>query len=423
MNYKFILVCSFLVLSKMICAQDKTVLTLEQCYAFVAGNSPLAKQKALTVIAGNMAEKNQNLKWLPQIDLNAQASYQSAVTSFPVKLPNVTVDELSKDQYRGTLEIIQPVYDGGLISGQKKLQHITTSIESQKVEVDLYQLKLKVNGYFFTALLMDENTALMNLVKEDLNNAIKKVSAQAVNGIATNSNVDVLKAEFLKTSQKVIEFNAVKKEAVQMLEILTGTVIPLNTSFERPGKPDDVSATTIMRPEIKLFDFQKQQLQQQTKLIASKSNPKLSFFANGGYGRPGLNMLKNEFQWFYTGAVKLSIPITNQFTKQKEKNVLKLQEQVVEKQKENFLVNNRQLLVQQKNEVEKFEELASVDVEIVALRKKIKENASFKLANGIITSTDYITELNAENQSVLNLKLHEIQYLQAQCNYKLILGN
>jgi len=111
-----------------------------------------------------------------------------------------------------------------------------------------------------------------------------------------------------------------------------------------------------------------------------------------------------------------------QFTQHREKKVLKIQEQIVDKQKENFLSNNRQLLVQQKNEIEKYQQLTATDTEIVALRKKIKENASFKLANGIITSSDYIAELNAENQAILNEQLHEIQWLQAQYNYKLILG-
>ena len=420
---KLIIITCLLFSSIQLMAQDKPVLTLEQCYAFAATNSPLVQQKALTVTAGNMAEKNQNLKWLPQVDLNAQATYQSEVTSFPVKLPGVTVDELSKDQYKGTLEVIQPIYDGGIINGQKKLLHINTNIESQKVEVDMYQLKQKVNSYFFTALLMDENIALMKIVQQDLDNNIKKVSAQAANGIATNSNVDVLKAEQLKALQKIIEFNAVKKGAVQMLEILTGAVIAENTSFISPANTADVVETAIVRPELKLFDFQKQQFQQQSKLINAKSNPKLSFFANGGYGRPGLNQLKNEFQWFYIGGVKLSIPIMSHFTQKKEKDVIRIQEQIVDKQKENFLSNNRQLLVQQKNEVEKYQQLVSTDAEIVRLRTKIKENASFKLENGIITSTDYITELNAENQSLLNQKLHEIQWLQAQYNYKLILGN
>ena len=422
MKIKHIIISCLLFAADRLMAQDKPVLTLEQCYTLASTVSPLAEQKALTIRAGNMAEKNQNLKWLPQVDLNAQATYQSAVTSFPAKLPNVTVEELSKDQYKGTLDILQPVYDGGVISTQKKLQHATTNVESQRVEVDLYQLRSKVNGYFFTALVMEENIRVMSLVKADLDNNIKKLTAQAANGIATNSNVDVLKAELLKTSQKIIEYNAARKAAIQMLEILTGTAIAESTSFVKPAGAANTDEAVSDRPELKLFDFQKQQFQLQSKLIGARSNPRFSFFANGGYGKPGLNMLKNEFQWFYTGGVRLSIPITGQFTKQRDQRVIKIQEQIVERQKENFLNNNRQLLVQQKNEVEKYKQLVATDAEIVALRTKIKENASFRLANGIITSSDYITELNAESQAMLTQKLHEIQWLQTQYNYKLILG-
>lgn len=403
-------------------AQNNPTLTLEQCYHFATTNTPLAQQKALTVTAGSLLEKNQGLNWLPQVNVNAQVTYQSEVTSFPVKLPGINVEELSKDQYKGTLEITQPIYDGGIISSQKKLQSIAAGIESQKVEIDLYQLKSKVNACFFTALLMDENLRLMQFVINDLDNNIKKVSAQAKNGIATNSNVDVLKAEQLKALQQVIGFKATKNAAVEMLEILTATSIDSNTVFEKPAQIT-VSADTIMqRPELKLFDFQKQQFRQQTKLINAKANPKFSFFTTGGYGRPGLNMLKNEFQWYYLGGVKLTIPIISQFTKHKEKDVIKIQEQIVDRQRENFLNNNRQVLSQQKNEIEKYKALVNSDEAIVQLRKKIKDNASFKLANGIITSTDYITEMNAENQAMLNQKLHEIQWLQAQYNYQLILG-
>lgn len=403
-------------------AQGTVTLTIEQCYDMLAKASPLAQQKALTIAAGKLAEKNYNLKWLPQVDLNAQATYQSEVTSFPAKLPNITVDELSKDQYRTTLEIIQPVYDGGIIAGQKKLVDIMTDIESQKVEVDLYLLKSKVNTYFFTAVLMEDNIRLINILKKDLDNNIKKISAQAANGVATANNVNVLKAELLKAEQKIIEFDASKKAAVQMLEILTGLVIQENTSFIRPTASAEAADVSITRPELKLFDFQKQQFQQQYRLVNTKSNPKLSLFANGGYGKPGLNMLKNEFQWYYIGGVKLSVPIINHFTRQKEKKLIKMQEQIVDKQKENFLSGSRQLVAQQKNEVEKYQKLVSTDAEIVQLRTKIKENASVRLANGIITSSDYITELNAESQAMLTRKLHEIQWLQSQYNYKLILG-
>lgn len=402
-------------------AQSARTLTLEQCYDLLAKTSPLAQQKALTITAGNLAEKNLNLKWLPQADLNAQATYQSDVTSVPIKLPNLSIDEPSKDQYKGTLDLVQPVFDGGVTGTQKKIQRATTNIESQKVEVDLYQLRSRVNTYFFTALLMDENIRIMELTKADLENNIRKVSAQATNGIATNSNVDVLKAELLKVSQRIIEYQANRKSAIEMLEVLTGSPIDAHASFVKPAMLSDKDET-ISRPELKLFDYQKQQFRLQSRLIQAKANPKVSLFGTGGYGRPGLNMLKNDFQWYYLGGVKLSIPITGQFTRQREMNVMRVQEQIVEKQREAFLSNNRQLQVQQKNELEKYGQLIGSDAEIVGLRTKIKENASVRLANGIITSSDYITELNAENQAMLAQKLHEVQWLQAQYNYKLIIG-
>jgi hypothetical protein len=171
-----------------------------------------------------------------------------------------------------------------------------------------------------------------------------------------------------------------------------------------------------------LFDFQQQNIQLQSKLINAKTNPKFSLFANGGYGKPGLNQLKNEFQWFYISGVKLNIPIMSRITQEKDKEVLKIQEQVVGKQKENFLRSNQQLLVRQRNEIEKYQQLAGTDSAIIALRSSIKENAFVKLTNGIITTNDYIRELNAENQAMLNQKLHEVALMQAQYNYKIIMG-
>ncbi|MEP7143793.1 MAG: TolC family protein [Ferruginibacter sp.] len=422
MSRNIYLLIIFLFISRLLIAQQTGTLTIEECYNLAIKNSPLYQQKALTIAAGNMTEKNLNLNWLPQLDINGQASYQSAVTSLPIKIPNVNIDELDKDQYKGTLDLVQPVYDGGLTAARKKLQRITTETEAQKVEVDLYQLRTAINSYYFTALLMDQNIQLMALVKQDLHNSIKTVAAQVLNGIATKSNEDQLNAELLKTDQQVIEFGSVKKQAIQILAILTGANINEHTTLLMPVTFHNTFDTVITRPELKLFDFQQQGFQQQSKLISAKTNPRFSFFANGGYGKPGLNQLKNEFDWFYITGVKLNIPVMSRITRQKDKAVLKIQEQVVGKQKENFLINNQQLMVRQKTEIEKYRQLVTTDSAIIVLRARIKENAFVKLSNGIITTNDYITELNAENQSRLNQKLHEVTLLQAQYNYKILSG-
>lgn len=412
----------FLLVCQLLGAQHLSTLTLGQCYSLATRNSPLYQQKALTIAAGNRAEKNLDLNWLPRLDLNAQATYQSEVTSVPIKVPNITIEELDKDQYKGTLELLQPVFDGGVISGQKKLQRISTASEAQRVEVDLYQLRSTINNYYFNALLMDQNMAVTRLVQQDLTNSIKTVAAQVSNGIATKSNEDMLKAELLKTEQHMIDFRSLKKQAVEILAILANADIDEQTLLIKPDASYNLNDTVINRPELKLFDFQQQNFQLQSKLIHAKTNPKLSIFANGGYGKPGLNMLKNEFQWFYLTGVKLNFPLMSRITQHNDQAVLKMQEQVVGKQKENFLINNRQQLVRQKNEIERYGQLVSTDSAIIALRKRIKENAYVKLTNGIITTSDYILELNAENQAMLGQKLHEVALLQAYYNFKLIIG-
>jgi outer membrane protein TolC len=419
---KIHLLVIFLFIGRLLVAQQVTTLSIGECYNLAAKNSPLYQQKALTIAGGNLAEKNLNLKWLPQLDINAQASYQSEVTSLPIKIPNVNIEELDKDQYKGTLDLVQPVYDGGVIAGQKKLQRITTETEAQKVEVDLYQLRSTINNYFFAALLMDQNIQLMDLVKQDLNNSLKTIAAQVLNGIATKSNEDLLNAELLKTDQQLIEFSFARKQAMQILAILIHAPVHEHTILVTPETFYKITDTAITRPELKLFDFQQQGFRQQSNLINAKTNPRFSFFANGGYGKPGLNQLKNEFDWFYITGVKLNIPIMSRITQQKDKAVLKIQEQVVDKQKENFLNNNQQLLVWQKTEIEKYRQLVLTDSALIVLRARIKENAFVKLSNGIITTDDYIRELNAENQARLNQKLHEVTLLQAQYNYKIITG-
>lgn len=420
MQLNFFLIAAFLFANRLV-AQTSATLTLEQCYGLAEKASPLLQQQRWTALAGNLAEKNTNLKWLPKIDINAQATYQSAVTSLPVKLPNITIEELDKDQYRGTLELVQPLYDGGAIASQKKLQQVTTAVETQKVAVDLYQLRSTINNYYFTALLMEQNLQLMEVVKQDINNSIRIIAAQVLNGTAVKSNEDLLRAELLKTDQQVIELKATRKQAIENLAMLTGAVISEQTKLELPHASNQ-SADTLQRPELKLFDYQQALLHQQSKLLQAKINPGLSFFANGGYGKPGLNQLKNEFQWFYLTGIRLNIPLVSRFTVQKDRAVLAMQEQVVKQQKENFIKRNQELVIRQKNDIEKYRQLVATDSAVIALRTSIKENASVKLANGIITSTDYIRELDAESQARLSQQLHVISLLQAQYNYKIILG-
>lgn len=391
-------------------------LTLEQCYVLAKQNYPLIKRHDLIAKAKDYNLQNAAKGWLPQIQIIGQATYQSDVIQFPIQLPNMTIDPLSKDQYKAYADVQQTIYDGGMIANQKKMTTINSEIELQKTEVETDQLKMRINQIYFGILQTNEQLQQTELTKSDLSSGLKKAEAQLENGVIFRSNVDVFKAQIINIDQKILELQSTKKSFIQMLSVFINKNIDENTTLEKPEKIliQDVNK----RAELKLFDLQKQGLEQQKANINSKNLPKLGAFFQGGYGKPGFNMLKNEFDLFYIGGVRLNIPISGFYTKKNDLALVETQQQEIEVQKENFLFNQQFQTIQNNNELQKTQQLIDKDDELVILQESIKKASLAQLENGVITTNDYLREVNeldrAKNQKII----HEIQYLLTQYNLK-----
>ena len=409
----------FLLFIGLINAQE--TITLEQCYQWSRENYPLIKKQELIKKAEQYTTENALKGWLPQVNITAQATYQNDVTQFPVKLPNVNVEPLSKDQYKVFADVSQTIYDGGNIKNQKKLALAQSEIQNQQLAVDLDKLKERINQLYFGILQTDKQLAQLQLTKSDINEGIKKAEAQLKNGVIFRSNLDVLKAELVKIEQKEIELQAIKQNFVQMLSYFIKKNIDENTQLETPEKI--LLTKNNNRSELKLFDAQKQLLETQRKIINTKNTPKLGAFFQGGYGKPGFNMLKNEFDLFYIGGIRLNIPISGFYTQKNDLALLENQSQDIEIQRENFLFNQNFIEIQQRNDLEKIQNLIDKDNELIELRKNIKTASLAQLENGVINTNDYLREVTAEEQAILTKITHEIQYLLTQYNLKAQLNN
>src|SRR5680860_1697687 len=85
-------------------AAQETI-TLDECFDLVTENYPLAKQSSLLENQVQLDIEALQKGKLPKLDINAQATYQSDVTSLPLQLPNITIEPPNKDQYRATLDV------------------------------------------------------------------------------------------------------------------------------------------------------------------------------------------------------------------------------------------------------------------------------------------------------------------------------
>lgn len=418
-----LLTFSIALLGQSAWSQHASVITPDYCYKRLFATYPLTRQSELYSRIRELQINTLNAGNLPQVTLNGQASYQSQVTELPIHLPNITIPSLNHDMYKASLDFSQVIYGGNSYRQQVDLEDINLKLNQQNLETELYKLKERINQYFVNILLIDENSKLTSLLREDLTAKLSLIESGVRNGTTLQSNADIIQAEIIKTDQRLIESRFNKEAVIKMLSELIADTLPVNAVFELPDPVVNTQLFIDNRPEYKVFDLQLSRFEIQKKLVDTRLRPKVAGFATLGYGRPGLNALLNEFDTYYLFGAKLTWNLWNWNQTRNDRNVLDMQAGITHTQKEAFDKNVVITIQQYIADINKYEQLMLADVKIIALRESITKSASSQLDNGAITSTDYLQELNSEMQSKLNLAIHQLQLKQARINYIAALGN
>ena len=197
----------------------------------------------------------------------------------------------------------------------------------------------------------------------------ERLQAGVANGTVLASQVDQLQAELLKTDQQLFEAKTGRTAAYKVLSLLTGREIPEGTALQLPAAMREKS-DALNRPELRLFKLQSDVLQQQSKLTGTRAMPKVSAFAQGGYGRPGLNMLENKFDFYYLAGLRLNWTLWNWRYNRTERAIIREQEQSLQTQSDAFELNTRVQLQQQSSEITNLVSAIEKDKEIVELKKQ-----------------------------------------------------
>jgi len=416
------LVWVLLLCSGQLYAQDSTLLTLEQVQQLARDNYPLLRQRPVLDSILRLQVKNTNSAYLPQAELNGQATYQSAVTEIPFKVPGVSIPEFAKDQYKATIDVKQLLYDGGATREQRELQAVQQQTEQQRIEVELYKVKQQVTQTYFNALLAEEYIKAARLNQADIHQRIDRLSAGVQQGTVLPSNVNILKAELLRTEQQELSAAASREGNLAVLQLLTGYQAPGPVKLAIPSITAVPETDSLLRPELQLYRLQSSSLDHQAKLTATRPMPRVSAFVQGGYGRPGLNMLNNDFASFYMTGIRLNWTLWNWRYHRKEQDILRLQQKNIDHQSETFTLNTRTQLAQQRTDINRLVQTLEKDDDILDLRTSVKESSAVQLDNGVITVHDYITDLNAVMQARIDQSTHQVQLALARINYQLIQG-
>lgn len=418
----------FILMLSPILVQAQTV-TLDECQQLAQENYPLIKQYDLIRQTPDYTVSNISKGWLPQVSAMAQATYQSDVMTLPDPLQTMLgqqgfdVKGLRKDQYRIGIDLNQTIYDVGLISGQKNVAHLEGEVQTAQTTTDLYTIRQRVNDIYFGILLLDEKIQLNKDLQTLLQSNLDKLNSMLSNGIAMQSDVNVVRAEKLKAEQQATELASSKKSLMDMLAVFIGKEIT------ELAMPQDVIVPTQSnnRPELHLFDTQIELANAQESLLNARLLPNLSVFAQGYYGYPGYDQFDAMFNrdWKLNGmiGVRLSWNIGALYTRKNDRSKLNTRRGLVESARETFLFNNHLLEIQQTDGIAKYRQMITDDHEIVALRSDVRQSAESRLEHGIIDTNNLLQEITRENQSRIDLSTHTILMLKESYDLKYTTNN
>ncbi len=392
-------------------------LTLDTCISLAERNYPLIKKYDLLEQSIEYSVENVGKGKLPRFNVVGQATYQSEVTS----LPGGAGPVLSKDQYRLYGEIVQPLTDLAAIEKQKQLAENKGELEKQELEVDLYSIKDRVSEIYLAILLLQNQHKVLLLTKESLSSGLNTMEAGVKFGSVLGSQASLLKAEMLSLDQKSIELQAARDGYIQMLQRFIGREIDADILLVDPEI--NQAGSEINRPELAIFTTQTQHFQLQQELINVGNLPKFSLFLQSGVGRPALNFLSNDLEFYYIGGLRLHWNVAGFYTSKKEKENLLLRQDIVAAQRETFLFNTKLQLDNWEVQIHKSEQLIEKDQEIIGLRMQVRQTAQEQLEHGVINATEFKDAVINEDKARQNLAIHQIELLQVKQRFNLSTGN
>ena len=392
--------------------------TLEECQRAAERNYPLIAQHDLIARTTDLTVSNIQKGWLPQVTATAQATYQSAVTSWPDEMQSLMrqmgteMKGLARDQYRVGLDVQQTVYDGGTIGAQREVALRQGDVQQAQLDVDLYGVRRRVNEMYFALLLLDDQLRLNSDLQEQLAASEKKLTSMVKHGTAAQCDLNNVTAERLNVVQQQTTLESQHEVLRAMLSTFCGLEV---TAPSKPRVPQTGQGNN--RPELRLIDTQLSLADAQERALDAALLPRLGVFAQGYYGYPGYNMFKDMMghEWSWNGMVgaRLTWNIGALYTRKNDKAKLQLQ-------RETFLLNNRLDRMQQDAAIDRYRRLMAQDDKIIALRQQVRKAAESKLSHGIIDVNDLLRDINSENAARVQQSIHEIEMLKGMYDLQYI---
>ena len=361
----------------------------------------------------------------PVLGVEGRAQYQSEVTRFPGG-GAATPFTPPHDTYDAYLTARQSLFDPTL--GPRRAVEQAQRGEAQaQVRTTLYALRTEVNDAFFTATSLQERIAAIDITLADLSARLREATQRLALGAALPGDTAALAATIAQRQQDRLRASGDRAAALGRLALLTGHTLRDDAPLVLPQLRAAVAATHSAsghrgRPEYAQFDATRDRLDTQARATSAQLQPRLSAFGRAGYGKPGLNALGQEFQFYWLGGVQVQWAPWTWGNTSRERELLRVQREIVATNEAAFTASLRRGLEQSLASMTRLDSALVLDDRVVALRELVEREAAAKLRESAITAAEYVDR----NQELLAARVarsqRRVELAAMQAAYLTLLG-
>ncbi|RMG59819.1 MAG: TolC family protein, partial [Bacteroidetes bacterium] len=372
-------------------------LSLTDCQEAARTTHPLQRQALLVQTQAELQAAQARSQWLPSLSLNGQLTYQSDVITFPSLGPGLEFPQLPQTQYRATLDVQQTLYEGGAIRYAQDQAQLGAQVQQQAVAVEVEKQEATLNSLYFGVLMLQAQDSVLASTEAELQARRESLVAGVTHGVLLPSVVDGFDKQLVTLAQQRVQLAAEMASLREMLATWTG----LEAARSAPlSLPEDLPAygglSQQLRPEYGLWDLQREQLELSQESLRSRALPKLAAFAQAGVGQPNpFNFLNTDFAGFYMVGLRLNWQPWDWKRTQRDRQIMGVQAQMLTVQQDRFEQALTAQTAKDRQQVATLATLLEQDAKMIELQTRIEGRASTQLENGVITSTEYLTEVNA----------------------------
>ena len=398
--------------------------TLDECIGWAYDNYPQIKEMSLIEMTKGIDLKNAAYAWLPHLNISGKATWQSEVVEMPMDIPGMDIN-IPHDQYGLTAEFTQQIWDGGTSRSQKELAEAGAEVKKTQLETNLWSIRSRVQNVFLGIILIDKQLELNRLLRESLERSSEEVKSRMEAGVALPSDLDQVSVNILSCLQQRASLDADRKSYVKILGLLTGrdmTDVELAVPQDAVNYVDDGARDFETRPEMAFYAAQLKQNEFQRRQLNTLISPKLNLSLQGGYGRPGMNMLSGDFSGYFVAGLKLQWNIGAIYTRGLDKRKVNADAQKIDLTRKSFILNSSVEAEQKNNAILKARDVLEKDSEIIGLRQRIRASGENQYREGTIKMNDYLSMLDEEYKAKANESMHEGQLMMAVYDMKNTIG-